>query len=178
MHDIQRLHDKYGPVLRIAPNEVTFSHPDAWKDIFQPRKGHDEFLKDTTWWKTQPGMPNSLISSIDIDSHARIRKLLTPGFTARALKDQEPFIQRYVSLLIERLHEQLDQNAEMRPTEVDLVPCLTTQLSIFLGTLDSVNPLIVFKIPDTIHGLRFSSTVSKLHHLSFLQDFTLSSSIC
>lgn len=130
VHDVQKLHNKYGPVLRIAPNEVTFCQPDAWKDIFQLRKGHDPFLKDPTWWKTQPGMPDSLISAIDVDSHARMRKLLAPGFTPRALRAQEPIVQRYVNLLVERLQEQV-QDANTG-TEVDVVPWLNfTTFDIF-----------------------------------------------
>jgi cytochrome P450 len=105
VHDIQKLHHQYGPIVRIAPDEVTFSQPQAWNDIFVPRPGGAQFLKDPTWWKAQPGMPESILSAIDVDSHAQIRKTLAPGFTPRALKGQEPFLHRYVNLLVERLRE-------------------------------------------------------------------------
>lgn len=48
VHDIQELHRRYGPVLRIAPNEVTFSQPEAWNDIFQTRRGCLQSLKEPT----------------------------------------------------------------------------------------------------------------------------------
>lgn len=61
-----------------------------------------------------------------------MRKLLTPGFTARALRDQEPIVQRYVNLLIERLQEQVGKDAETSPAEIDLVPWLNyTAFDIF-----------------------------------------------
>ncbi|KAL2139470.1 hypothetical protein VTI28DRAFT_5110 [Corynascus sepedonium] len=113
VHDIQKLHRRYGPVLRIAPDEVTFTQPDAWNDIFVPRPGGQQFLKDPTWWKAQPGMPESLLSAINPDSHARIRKALSPGFTPRALKGQEPFVQRYVNLLVDRLRETTAKHPEI-----------------------------------------------------------------
>lgn len=101
VHDIQDLHQKYGPILRIAPNEVTFARGDAWADIFQSRS--DSFLKDPVWWATQPGQPGSLISAINPDKHVRMRKALAPGFTMRALKAQESILCQYANLLIERL---------------------------------------------------------------------------
>jgi cytochrome P450 len=105
VHDFEKLHRKYGPALRIAPNEVTFARPDAWNDIFQLRPDHPPFLKDPVWWKRQPGQPDSLLSAIDPEPHARIRKFLSPGFTPRALRAQEPILHRYVNLLVERVRE-------------------------------------------------------------------------
>jgi hypothetical protein len=40
VHDFERLHREYGPILRIAPDEVTFAKAEAWVDIFQGRPGH------------------------------------------------------------------------------------------------------------------------------------------
>ncbi|KAI4866577.1 cytochrome P450 [Hypoxylon rubiginosum] len=122
VHDIEKLHRKYGPVLRIAPNELTFAQPEAWSDIFQLRPGHQQFLKDPVWWKRQPGHPESLISAIDIDPHARMRKALAPGFTPRALRGQEPILHRYVNLLVERLSELITENQGTRGVEIDIGP--------------------------------------------------------
>ncbi|KAI0400713.1 cytochrome P450 [Xylaria palmicola] len=120
VHDIQRLHQVYGPILRIAPDEVTFARADAWTDIFQLRS--DRFLKDPVWWKKQPGTPGSLISAIDPETHARMRKALAPGFTARALIAQEPILKLYVNLLVERLAEQVTKKPELHGAELDIAP--------------------------------------------------------
>ncbi|KAI1498014.1 cytochrome P450 [Biscogniauxia marginata] len=120
--DIERLHRKYGPVLRIAPDEVTFAQTEAWNDIFHLRPDHQQFLKDPTWWRTQPNMPKSLISAIDPESHARIRKLLAPGFTPRALRSQEPILHRYVDLLVERLREYAGRSPNEKGAEINIVP--------------------------------------------------------
>ncbi|KAI9164046.1 Cytochrome P450 monooxygenase lcsI [Paramyrothecium foliicola] len=123
VHDIQDLHRRYGPVLRIAPNEVTFAQPEAWKDIFQYRPGHAEFLKDAIWWRGPPGKPDSLLSAIHPEEHARIRKALAPAFTTRALRSQEVIVHRYVNLLVERLSEITDSSAN-HEAEVDILPWL------------------------------------------------------
>lgn len=105
IHDLEKLHLKYGPIMRIAPDEVAFAHPDAWTEIMQPRQGKRQFLKDAMWWST----PNnkSMMNAIDVGDWARMRKTLTPGFTKGALRMQEAVVQRYVSLLIERLRERV-----------------------------------------------------------------------
>ncbi|KAF3482729.1 benzoate 4-monooxygenase cytochrome P450 [Arthroderma uncinatum] len=105
VHDFEKLHQVYGPVIRIAPDEVTFAQGEAYNDIFRIRQGHRQFLKDPIWWSRQPGQPNSILSAIEPESHARIRKILAPAFTTRALKAQEPLVQKYVNLLIERMHD-------------------------------------------------------------------------
>jgi hypothetical protein len=119
-------------VLRIAPNEVTFASKDAWNDILQPRPGHQPFLKDPRWWSSQPGHPNSIINAIDPEVHARIRKSLAPGFTFRALRHQEPFIQKYVSLLVERIEQQTDEVRNRQWLKLDISPWLNyTTFDIF-----------------------------------------------
>ncbi|KAF7532891.1 hypothetical protein G7054_g7546 [Neopestalotiopsis clavispora] len=123
VHDIQKLHQRYGPILRIAPNEVTFAHSTAWNDIFQFRPDRPQFLKDPVWWNRQPGHPLSIINAIDVDNHARIRKAIAPGFTARALRSQEPMIQKYVNLLVQRLREGLDS--------VKVGDCKTVDISVW-----------------------------------------------
>lgn len=96
MRDIEKLHRRYGPILRIAPDEVTFSEPETWTDIFQIRPDPQQFLEDSIWWKRQPGQPDSLLSAINPESHARIRKLLT-----RALVVQLESSIKLTSLLLE-----------------------------------------------------------------------------
>ncbi|KAK4212943.1 cytochrome P450 [Rhypophila decipiens] len=123
VHDIQELHRQHGPILRIAPNEVTFAQPEAWDDIFHPPQG--QLLKDPLWWRRAPGSPMSLISAIEPEEHARIRKALAPGFSSRALKSQEPIIQRYVNLLVNRLRETVQANPSPGPSplaEIDIGP--------------------------------------------------------
>lgn len=39
------LHRRYGPVVRFAANSVSYTDPQAWKDIFEYKKGTPECLK-------------------------------------------------------------------------------------------------------------------------------------
>ncbi|KAF2735908.1 cytochrome P450 [Polyplosphaeria fusca] len=120
--DLHALHHKHGPILRTAPDEITFAHPEAWPDIFQPRPGRPQFLKDPIWWPPAPGQPSGIGSAIDPQTHAKLRKLLTPAFTTSALKSQEDIVQRYVNLLIERLEALVLVNPQpSKSAQVDLL---------------------------------------------------------
>jgi cytochrome P450 len=126
------MHRRYGPVLRVAPNEVTFASKDAWNDIHQPRPNHQIFLKDPLWWSSQPGHPTSIINAINPKEHAKIRNTLAPGFTPRALRSQEPFIQKYVNLLVEKIQERTDEAASDEGVELDICPWMNfTAFDIF-----------------------------------------------
>ncbi|KAI1443096.1 cytochrome P450 [Annulohypoxylon stygium] len=135
IHDIEKLHRKYGSVLRIAPDEVTFADASAYPDIFQLRPDTKQFLKDHVWWETQPGLPETILSAINPESHAHIRKIFAPAFTPRALRDQEPILQKYVNLLVERLNDQIAADPEGKSAIVNLVPWLNFTTFDIIGDL-------------------------------------------
>lgn len=105
MHDVRDIHLKYGSAVRITPDEISFAKAEAWPEIFQTRPGHLPFPKNPVWWSAQPGQPDSIISVKSTEDHTRIRRLLQHGFTERAVKDQEPILQHYAGMLIDRLRE-------------------------------------------------------------------------
>ncbi|KAK0719003.1 cytochrome P450 [Apiosordaria backusii] len=127
VHDIQKLHRKYGPILRVGPDELTFTNPSVWNDILQAQPGKPEFLKDPTWWSRQPDQADSFITTVDPEQHARMRKALSPGFTTRGLRAQETHIQRYVNLLVKRLSDIINSSTDKCPpsgpgAEIDIGP--------------------------------------------------------
>lgn len=116
--DVKKLHEHYGDVVRTAPDEVSFAREDAWYDIFSSRAGHKPFPRDPTFFKSPPGQPDNLITTIDANENARMRQLVMPAFTERALMKQEPTIQSYTTLMVDRLMEQATapENAKVGAT--------------------------------------------------------------
>lgn len=104
---IKRLHQQYGEVVRIAPDELSFINGDAWKAIYGTRPGHGQKPKDQRFYPPTAGGVPSIISSNDAD-HSRFRRLLSHAFSDNSLRGQEPIIKHYVDLLIRRLHEKSD----------------------------------------------------------------------
>ncbi|KAL1597328.1 hypothetical protein SLS60_008912, partial [Paraconiothyrium brasiliense] len=110
---IQKLHEKYGDVVRVAPNECSFiSGETAWQDIYGFRtgrnKGGETYQKDRNWYPEPfSGSPSMLIA--DDPNHSRMRKNLSHAFSDRALRDQETIVQNLVDLLIDRLNEHVKE---------------------------------------------------------------------
>lgn len=99
------IHEEYGDAVRIAPNEVSFATPDAWRDVYTTRLGKPSFAKNPVWYKPPPGQIVSMISTSNYADHARMSGLLKGAFTEKALRDQEHIIQSYVNLLVSSLRE-------------------------------------------------------------------------
>lgn len=97
---IRELHEKYGEIVRISPNEVYFTNAQAWKDIYG--HGHAEFPK---FYPEGIFMDPRKILSSNARDHFRYRRAMLPAFSDKALVQQEPLIRVYVDLLIKRLGE-------------------------------------------------------------------------
>jgi cytochrome P450 len=100
------LHQQYGDVVRIAPDELSFTNGEAWKPIYGTRTGHSQKPKDYRFYAPTFGGNPSIIVSNDAD-HSRFRRLLSHAFSDSSLRGQEPIIKNYVDLLMQRLHENI-----------------------------------------------------------------------
>jgi cytochrome P450 len=104
--ETRKLHDKYGSVVRLSPNELAFNTPQAFQDIYGHRAGRLDLEKDPIHVGSVDPVPGvSTISMADRTTHARQRKALSHGFSKRALWEQEGIVQGFVDMFINRVHE-------------------------------------------------------------------------
>lgn len=101
----QRIHEKYGDIVRISPNELSYITAGAWKDVYANRVNHTLLPKDEKFYHPPPGGAHSILTAPH-EAHSRIRRLLSHAFSEKALRDQESLIKVYVDLLVQRLHEE------------------------------------------------------------------------
>ncbi|KAH8808674.1 toxin biosynthesis cytochrome P450 monooxygenase [Xylogone sp. PMI_703] len=113
---VLNLHEKYGDVVRIGPNELSYNNAEAWKDIYGHRGGQGQLPKDPYFYTSPPGGVHSIITA-DAVNHTRIRKLISYAFSEKALREQEPLMRIYIDLLIQRLRE----SSGGGKTELDIV---------------------------------------------------------
>lgn len=120
---VKETHERYGPVVRLAPYEVSFIDERAWPEIYGYKATTH---KDETFYPFSPGTKNSLILANDEDHH-RMRKMFLPAFSTRALRDQSDLLNTYVIRLIKVLRSRLETGNDV----VDLVKMynLTTYVS-------------------------------------------------
>ncbi|KAF2249411.1 putative cytochrome P450 [Trematosphaeria pertusa] len=103
--DILKLHENYGPAVRISPNEISFSSPQSWTDIYAPRKGN-EFIKSAFYdGGNFADQAHSIVSERDPAKHAQMRKFLSRAFSEQSLREQEDMISSVITKFVERIGE-------------------------------------------------------------------------
>ncbi|KAL2756079.1 hypothetical protein ACRALDRAFT_1063952 [Sodiomyces alcalophilus JCM 7366] len=86
------------------PNELAFTDPQAWKDIYGHRQGHPQFHKDPIHVGSVQDLEGATTLTMSDDAnHARQRRVLSHAFSQKALLEQESIIRGYVDLLIKQL---------------------------------------------------------------------------
>ncbi|OJD32676.1 cytochrome p450 [Diplodia corticola] len=103
---ITEAHKKYGDVIRIAPDELSMiSGETAWNDIYGFRGAKKpEFGKDRNWYVRPVNGTYSMLVS-DREGHSRMRRIFSHAFSDKALRDQEPLVQKYIDMLMQRFSE-------------------------------------------------------------------------
>lgn len=103
----------YGPVVRIAPDELAFAEGDAWKDIYGMLPGRKQNPKDMNVWPpTQEGWDKALLVANDA-VHSRLRRAFGPAFTTEAVLSQGAVLARCSDLLVSQLSKAMEQDHEV-----------------------------------------------------------------
>ncbi|KAL8923515.1 MAG: hypothetical protein Q9172_003088 [Xanthocarpia lactea] len=103
-YDVLKLHDTYGPIVRVAPNEVSFSSAQSWKDIYGQRKGHAIFVKSAFYdGGNFANQAHSVVSEREPAKHAEMRKYLSNAFSDRSLKEQEYLVSCIVDKFVSEI---------------------------------------------------------------------------
>lgn len=127
---VKDLHDVYGSIVRVAPDELSFIDPRAWKDIYLQKS----FVRPQVWGSRPPGVEAHNVISAPVADHARFRKVLQAAFSEKATREHEPTVQHYVGLLIARLNEAASDSKGNAVT-VDLVQWLNFTTFDIIGDL-------------------------------------------
>ncbi|KAJ4250217.1 hypothetical protein NW762_012032 [Fusarium torreyae] len=100
---ILQLHQRYGPIVRIGPNDLSLNHPDGMKDLRGHRKiGIGENSKDPNLARFNA---DNIIGANRQD-HQRFRRALAHGFSNQSMMEQQTIITNYVDSFIQGLREE------------------------------------------------------------------------
>ena len=109
---IHKLHLEYGAVVRVAPGELSFIDPQAWKDIYGYRPRVDEFVKEPSErYSEDPDHPNIIVA--DRERHATLRRLLSNAFSDKTMREQEHILDGYAMKLVECLRSRTSEPVDM-----------------------------------------------------------------
>ena len=99
----RQLHKRYGPVVRIGPDEVHVDLPEIYADMY---KGHRN--KSAVWfWMVGTGEfgDHTVFTTLGHDLHRLRRGALNPYFSKQMVQNLEPRIRGKVMLLKQRMLE-------------------------------------------------------------------------
>lgn len=118
------LHMRYGPVVRVGPNDLHFWSADAIAPIYKGGRmmGKTEFYDAFTTFN-----PN-LFGTRDEDAHALRRRQLAHGFSQASIEKMEPIIDEQLQILISKLMEYSKKNEVF-----DLKACISCYVLDILG---------------------------------------------
>ncbi|KAF4910857.1 Cytochrome P450 monooxygenase BOT4 [Colletotrichum fructicola] len=102
---VEAQHRKYGPVVRVSPNELSFATVESWKAIYGHRAGGAPTPIKSEFYDIYGAGFESLCigSERDPHKHGQMRKMLSAAFSTRVLTEQEDIITRTVDQFVVRL---------------------------------------------------------------------------
>ncbi|KAK3213566.1 hypothetical protein GRF29_28g342805 [Pseudopithomyces chartarum] len=173
------LHQKYGPIVRISPNQLAFTDPAAWPDIYGLQPGRVQNKKDQAAY-TPPADEmfdgaTGIIHAGD-GAHARLRRIYGQAFTPKAIEGLAGMLVKNLEVL-EKVKKEVrtafEQEDEITPTTVDdleyMIAVLSEGLRIFPPTGFGFPRIISSKGGQNVagHWIPEQTRCSVFHHAAY-----------
>ncbi|KAK5015246.1 hypothetical protein LTR16_008707, partial [Cryomyces antarcticus] len=102
-HTHIELHRKYGDIVRLGPNVLSFADPRAIKVIYGLNKG----MTKSDFYPVQQAVSKgrrlqSLFSTVDEDYHAKYRRCVNSAFSMSSLVSYEPLVDNTTDAFLEQ----------------------------------------------------------------------------
>ncbi|KAF5026931.1 hypothetical protein F66182_961 [Fusarium sp. NRRL 66182] len=108
--EMNRMHNEYGPIIRINPNEVHFNDSDFIDTIF-PSIGRKTNKPIMVGQRT--GTPNSIVATVDHHMHRMRRNSINGFFSIASIRRVEPIIKEKLETMLARWHQGVGSNGKV-----------------------------------------------------------------
>ncbi|KAJ5389697.1 Cytochrome P450 E-class group I [Penicillium cataractarum] len=112
-HETQRLlHAKYGRIVRIAPNELAISDPEAIKTIYGVNSGFtktDFYLAFRAPYTRYPDH----FTSTDEKVHAQRRRIVNGVYNMQSILQSEPYVNKCTDVLLQKFGDFADSKSSI-----------------------------------------------------------------
>ncbi|CZR56606.1 related to cytochrome P450 CYP3/CYP5/CYP6/CYP9 subfamilies [Phialocephala subalpina] len=107
---LQSMHERYGPIVRITPYELHINDPEFYDDVYGSSMRRRE-----KWPPFEAnGIPSSIFSTISHEHHRLRRSAISPFFSKRSVNQLEPLIQGKVDKLAARFKNIMESGEVIR----------------------------------------------------------------
>jgi benzoate 4-monooxygenase len=93
---IHELHKKYGPYVRIAPDQVSIADPDALQIVY----AHGNGALKSNFYDAFVSITRGVFNTRDRAAHTRKRKIISHIFSAKSVVEFEPSVRMHVMSLV------------------------------------------------------------------------------
>ncbi|KAL8953132.1 MAG: hypothetical protein Q9222_001015 [Ikaeria aurantiellina] len=176
----REIHEKYGEIVRLAPDEVSFANEQAWTDIYTARRGHKRTQRDRAYYigryphlhkttRLTQLAPNNqadnIITTNDAKFHLRARTLLSNSFTEDALRTQHTLINGHADTMVNQIKDLVCQDPSGKGALINM----TDWLNFF--TMDVIGDLAFGEAFGCLKSGQYHSWVRTL--FSYLKGMSL-----
>ncbi|KAG4435700.1 hypothetical protein IFR05_008812 [Cadophora sp. M221] len=102
-----KLHEKYGPVVRLGPNMVSYSDPDAVKVIYALNAGYVKsgFYPVQQTITKEGNFLQGMFNTVDEKYHAKLRRSVANSYALSTLVQFEPLVDSTTTAFLEQLRK-------------------------------------------------------------------------
>ncbi|KAJ4294347.1 hypothetical protein N0V90_008037 [Kalmusia sp. IMI 367209] len=102
-------HEKYGPIIRIAPNEVAVADPTAVSKIYPLQKPNQKTDWYTAWRPSTLDSRTDLFTELDEKTHTAYRRIVGSAYGLTSVLKNEESIDAVLTLFLKRVGEFADR---------------------------------------------------------------------
>jgi hypothetical protein len=107
-YTLAEAHNRYGDIIRIGPNALSFTSPKAWDALYGFRKGVAALPKDPEFYNPMLLGEETITRASDVDA-IPIRRSMNAAFAHKNLLAQEPMLQEHILRLTAQINNESEK---------------------------------------------------------------------
>ncbi|KAJ9606533.1 Cytochrome p-450 [Cladophialophora chaetospira] len=132
--EYRKVHEQYGPIVRVGPNHVSIADPSAIPVIYGIGTG-SKFLKTNFYNTMSPFYQGTVMPSVfterDPDVHRNLKRPVAQLFSMTNMRNYEPYADQCTSIFIDAMRDlegqPIDLGAWVQWYAFDVIACMTFQ---------------------------------------------------
>lgn len=142
--EIERMHQKYGPIMRINPFEIHINDASFYNTLYAgPTNKRNKYS-----WFINVGAPNSSFSTAEYNHHRVRRAIISPYLSKQAIRNYEPIMREKLSALCRHLDISMNTGVDLELHTCFVAYAVDVVSHILYGASGCVGLLAAGKLDD------------------------------
>ncbi|KAI1111785.1 cytochrome P450 [Nemania sp. NC0429] len=138
--EIRRMHEKYGPIVRINPDELHVDDPEYYDVLYSTNKAYDKLER----LQHRFSIPDATFSTVRSEDHKIRRSALAPFFSKTRVREQAGSVQGLMDAISDKLST--EYSGQNKPVNIMDVWSALSADAIVSIVFDK--PMDFYKFPD------------------------------